>query len=94
MLIVSGSETKKSLGWFCKVEVFMIRVKLPFWWTLLQLSSTTGLQTSNLTERLTKLKSNKGRKTFYRRRWKPALQKPVDNRQFSLFRETAQYINL
>ena len=68
MLIVIGSETKKSLGWFLQfgwgpgveVEVFMRRIKLLFGSTLLQLSSTTGLPTSNLAKRRTKFKSYKG----------------------------------
>ena len=68
MLIVTGSETKKSRGWFLQfrwgpgveVEVFMRRIKLPFGSTLLQLSSTTGLPTSNLAKRRTKFKSYKG----------------------------------
>ena len=72
MLIVIGSETKKSLSWFLQfrwglgveVEVFMRRVKLLFGSTLLQLSSTTGLPASNLAKRQTKFKSYKGRKTL------------------------------
>ena len=70
MLIVIGSETKKSLSWFLQwgqgveVEVFMRRVKLLFGSTLLQLSSTTELPTSNLAKRQTKFKSYKGRDTL------------------------------
>ena len=72
MLIVIGSETKKSLGWFLQfrwgpgveVEVFMRRIKLLFGSTLVQLSSTTGLPTSNLAKRRTKFKSYKGRETL------------------------------
>ena len=72
MLIVIGSETKKLLCWFLQfrwgpwveVEVFMRRVKLLFGSTLLQLSSTTGLPTSNLAKRQTKFKSYKGRDTL------------------------------
>ena len=76
MLIVIGSETKKSLSWLLQfrwgpgveVEVFMRRVKLLFGplfgSTLFQLSSTTGLPTSNLAKRQTKFKSYKGRDTL------------------------------
>ena len=72
MSIVIGSETKKSLSWFLQfrwgpgveAEVFMRRVKLLFGSTLLQLSSTTGLPTSNLPKRETKFKSYRGRETL------------------------------
>ena len=72
MLIAIGSETKKSLRWFLQfrwgpgveVEVFMRRVKVLVGSTLLQLSSTTGLPTSNLAKRQTKFKSYKGRDTL------------------------------
>ena len=72
MLIVIGSETKKSLGWFLQfrwgpgveVEGFMRRIKLLFGSTLLQLSSTTGLPRSNLAKRPTKFKSYNGRETL------------------------------
>ena len=49
---------------------------------------------TNCDSTVSKFKSNKGRETFQIHRWKPALQKPVDNRQIFLFRQTAQYINL
>ena len=70
MLIVTGSETKKSLDWFLQfrwgvdVEVFMRRIKLLFGSTLVQLSSTTELPTSNLAKRGTKFKSYKRRETL------------------------------
>ena len=69
MLIVIGSETKKSLDWFLKfrwgveVEVFMRRVKLLFGSILLQLTPTTGSPTSNLCKHRAKfLKIIKGAK--------------------------------
>ena len=58
----TGTEsTDKALG--VEVEVFMRRVKLLFWSTLLQLSSTTGSKSWNLPKRLSS-KVIKGVKHF------------------------------